>query len=100
MRPLVVSILGLAFLFSAQRCEAGEFSCNSIDGEFTRCALRDAHKMKVKLKLDREGGCKRGDTWGVDADGVWVDMGCRAVFAYKDPATRTWWRRFVPKFGQ
>lgn len=74
---------------------AGELACNSLNGEFSRCALKDADKLRIRLKLDREGGCKKNDTWGVDADGVWVDMGCSAVFSFKAPSERGWWQKLL-----
>jgi hypothetical protein len=97
MRSIKAAMLAAAITSAAN---AGEISCNSISGELNRCALPDANKMKVKLKLDREGACQKGDTWGVDSDGVWVDMGCRAVFTYKDPHARPWWRSLLPKPGR
>lgn len=94
MRYSTARIVVIAHLIAvpASTALAGEISCNSIDGELNRCALQGADKMKVKLKLDRVGACKKGDTWGVDNDGVWVDMGCQAVFTYKDPSASPWWR--------
>ncbi|MGJ0507100.1 MAG: DUF3011 domain-containing protein [Methylocystis sp.] len=76
---------------------AGEFACNSLRGELNRCALKNADRLKVRLKLDREGGCKKNETWGVDADGVWVDMGCEAVFSFKHPSERSWWQKLFPR---
>lgn len=97
MRYLISGMLAVCVALAA---EAGEFACNSINGELNRCALQGASKLKVRLKLDREGACQKGDTWGVDNEGVWVDMGCRAVFTYKDPHPRPWWRSLLPKFGR
>ncbi len=97
MRCIKAAMFTIVLMSAAK---AGEFSCNSVDGELNRCALQGANKMKVRLKLDREGACQKGDTWGVDNEGVWVDMGCRAVFTYKDPHPRPWWPSLLPKLGR
>lgn len=76
-----------------------EIACGSVDGEFHRCALLGADRMKVKLKQRLDGPCKSGETWGVDSDGLWVDMGCRGLFRYTAPPVgvqRAGWRRFLP----
>lgn len=54
-------------------------SCGSIDGKFNRCALPwdDARLVRQESKAT----CTRGQSWGVDRHGVWVDRGCRGVFA-------------------
>lgn len=57
--------------------------CDSHDGHYARCAIpwRDARLMRQESKAD----CVRGDTWGVDRDGVlWVDRGCRGLFGASD----------------
>jgi hypothetical protein len=80
-----------------------ELACGSIDGEFHRCALVGADRMKVKLKQRLDGDCKSGQTWGVDRDGLWVDMGCRGLFRYSAPtagAQRIGWRRFLPAWAR
>lgn len=60
---------------------ATEIACSS-DGGFNRCPLPHADTMNVKLQQKLEGNCTKGKTWGTDSDGVWVDKGCSAVFAY------------------
>jgi hypothetical protein len=80
-----------------------EIACGSVDGEFHRCALVGADRMKVKLKQRLDGDCKSGETWGVDSDGVWVDMGCRGLFRYTAPqlgVQRAGWRRFLPAWSR
>ncbi|MGY3854376.1 DUF3011 domain-containing protein [Aeromonas aquatilis] len=61
---------------------AEELACSS-DGNFNRCPLPSADKMKVKLTQKLEGTCKKDYSWGADSDGIWVDSGCSAVFSYK-----------------
>lgn len=56
--------------------------CESKDGRYQRCPVpwRDAQLVRQESKAD----CLRGQSWGVDRQGVWVDRGCRAVFAQAD----------------
>ncbi len=59
---------------------AGErIRCESIDGKFNRCDVpwRDAELVRQESK----GACIRGQSWGLDRQGLWVDRGCRGQFA-------------------
>jgi Protein of unknown function (DUF3011) len=88
--------IGTAFVIGLSSLVLGaEIACDSIDGSLRRCALTAAEKMKVKLKVDRNGNCKKGKNWGVSQDEIWVDMGCNAVFTYKSPSDMPWWRRLT-----
>lgn len=53
--------------------------CESNDAKFNRCNMpwRDAELVKQESK----GACIRGQSWGVDRQGLWVDRGCRGLFA-------------------
>ncbi|RDJ00336.1 DUF3011 domain-containing protein [Dyella solisilvae] len=52
--------------------------CGSADGRFTRCQVpwRDAEI----IRQESNSPCTRGQTWGVDRGGLWVDRGCRGQF--------------------
>ena len=52
--------------------------CESTNGKFNRCETpwRDAELVKQQSK----GACIRGQSWGVDRRGLWVDRGCRGLF--------------------
>lgn len=96
---LLSILLGAALLASV--ASAGEVACGSVEGEFSHCSLPNAEKLKVKLKRRIDGICKFQQSWGVDQDGVWVDMGCRAVFQYATPvAGQVGWRRFLPAWSR
>jgi Protein of unknown function (DUF3011) len=95
----LVILLGLCLM--AAPVSAGEVTCNSPDGELTRCSLPHADRLKVKLKRRVDGICKFQQSWGVDPDGVWVDMGCSAVFQYASPLARQiGWKRFLPAWAR
>lgn len=56
-------------------------TCNSDNGNYTRCSVNIGRRDEVFLKRQlSKSGCWEGDTWGYDRDGIWVDGGCRAVF--------------------
>jgi Protein of unknown function (DUF3011) len=52
--------------------------CGSQDGRFVRCQVpwRDAEM----IRQESDSPCVRGQTWGVDRGGLWVDRGCRGQF--------------------
>lgn len=95
-RPAAAFALAAGLATLTTPATAGELGCSSLNGELTHCTLQNADRLKVKLKLDREGGCKKNETWGVDAEGVWVDMGCAAVFSFRHPSERSWWQKLLP----
>ena len=57
---------------------AGPVRCESQDGRINRCSVpwRDARLVRQ----ESNSPCRRGDTWGVDRGGLWVDRGCRGLF--------------------
>ncbi len=55
-------------------------TCASDDGNRHYCAVDTSRG--VKLTKQRSGSpCIKGQTWGYDRRGIWVDRGCRAEFA-------------------
>ena len=77
--------------------------CESQNGRLARCNVpwRDA---RIVQQLS-SSACVRGQTWGFDRGGIWVNQGCRARFA---PAARggggwypppDWNQRFVVGCG-
>lgn len=63
----------------------GGVYCASNDNRFARCQVpwRDAELVQQSSKVR----CIRGQTWGFDRQGIWVDHGCRGQFA---PARGGW----------
>ena len=53
--------------------------CASHDGHFARCTIpwRDARLVKRESRA----ACVRGQGWGVEWGVLWVDRGCRGLFA-------------------
>ena len=63
-------------------------TCQSTGGGYNECRVPgiDASSVAVEHQLSRTS-CTRGSSWGVSEGensppGIWVDRGCRAIFAY------------------
>jgi len=68
-------------------------SCASEDGKRHYCSAETRAGVRL-LKQRSDSPCTRGDSWGFDDRGVWVDRGCRGDFALetdRHPA-RAWAR--------
>ncbi|HZX70713.1 MAG TPA: DUF3011 domain-containing protein [Rhodanobacter sp.] len=79
---LIGGLIGLGGLIAAPAAMArGErtIRCESNNGKFNRCNVpwREVELVKQESK----GACIRGQGWGVDRQGLWVDRGCRGLFA-------------------
>jgi Protein of unknown function (DUF3011) len=62
---------------------SGTVTCESHNDGRRHCAVAniDTESVYVERKLSQTH-CQHGVNWGVDRDGIWVDGGCRAVFAF------------------
>lgn len=60
-------------------------TCSSNNGKRNYCSLPyNTNPNNVVMTRQISGSpCNRGDTWGVDRNGLWVDRGCRADFGYR-----------------
>lgn len=71
--------------------------CGSEDGRWKHCSADTRGDVDLVRQLSRSP-CIRGQSWGVDHTGVWVNGGCRAEFrtggrdAYVPPASPTRFR--------
>jgi hypothetical protein len=55
-------------------------TCKSPDWSYRHCGVPTwGRRIRVEKQLSRTR-CVRGDNWGVDSSGIWVDRGCAAVF--------------------
>ena len=62
----------------------GTITCSSNDGRRNWCSIPNVNPNNVVMTRQISGTrCSRGDTWGVDARGLWVDRGCRAEFGFR-----------------
>ncbi len=79
---LAAGVLGGMLLAAApsvaQAQGGGPVRCESQNGYGNRCPVpwRDARLVRQ----ESNSPCRRGDTWGIDRGGLWVDRGCRGLF--------------------
>jgi hypothetical protein len=81
-KNLAVSI-AITLLFGAHPALAREktVTCESPGHHYKLCRVNKMHKKTVQLSRQKSSSpCVRGDTWGTERDGIWVDGGCRAEF--------------------
>jgi hypothetical protein len=57
--------------------------CESHHGRAQYCPLSDPRARVVMVEELGDRRCVRGETWGNDSRGIWVDRGCRARFEVK-----------------
>lgn len=53
--------------------------CESDDGRWNRCDVHTPGRVEIVRQLSRSP-CVRGQSWGTDGRGIWVNGGCRAEF--------------------
>jgi hypothetical protein len=54
-------------------------TCQSQGFEYNHCRVKGRKRVSLERQLSKTR-CQRGDNWGVDDRGIWVDRGCGAVF--------------------
>ena len=73
-------LIALGFLLLPAWASAQDsLKCESNDGNRQYCGRYNPDQVQFDRQIS-ESPCTEGQTWGVDADGVWVDRGCRAIF--------------------
>ena len=84
-KPLLIAVfvLGAAFAVPprahAQPGYGAKITCSSNDGRRNWCAIGTARDVQLARQISGSP-CVRGNTWGIDQRGLWVDRGCRADF--------------------
>lgn len=53
--------------------------CESKGNRFAHCAKQNIANVRLTRQLSNKP-CFKGSGWGVDANGIWVNQGCRALF--------------------
>jgi hypothetical protein len=54
-------------------------TCSSNNGKRNWCAIGNSRDVQLVRQISGSA-CIRGNTWGLDQRGLWVDNGCRADF--------------------
>lgn len=62
--------------------QATQISCESTSRQRKRCDIAVKAGVELLRQLSKTR-CVRDRNWGWDADGVWVDRGCRAEFSVR-----------------
>jgi hypothetical protein len=65
---------------TAQDRRGQTLTCESRHNRFRSCPISDPQSEVVLVEELGGARCIRGETWGNDANGIWVDRGCRARF--------------------
>lgn len=53
--------------------------CESQNNSRNRCPVDTSYGVQLARQIS-DSGCVRGNDWGFDENGIWVDNGCRAEF--------------------
>jgi hypothetical protein len=77
VRPVAVA---LAVLVAVPPAFARTVRCESRDYRYSYCSVPTYGDVRLQSELSRSA-CHFGRSWGYDHRGIWVDRGCRAVFA-------------------
>lgn len=64
----------------AVHAQSATVRCESKDGQRVTCPADTSQGVMLSKQLSTEG-CWKDETWGTDANGVWVSDRCRAEFA-------------------
>ncbi len=65
--------------FRTNRGRGGEITCSSDDERRHYCETGRYRSVRLQQQISGSP-CIEGQTWGSDANGIWVDRGCRATF--------------------
>lgn len=57
-----------------------QVTCESLDGKRVECDMNTRGVVRVQRQLSRTA-CIQDTNWGLNRSSIWVDGGCRAVFA-------------------
>jgi hypothetical protein len=76
--PAALSLAGL-LLFAAASAGASTVTCESTGNAYKACPVNTSNGVRLSRQLSSQG-CWEHDTWGYDADKIWVTNGCRAEF--------------------
>lgn len=79
MRKVFPIVMLMAAAYSTH-AQADEVTCESKSQKRVECNMDTRGEVRIVKQLSK-GACIEGETWGLSKHSVWVDKGCRAVFA-------------------
>ncbi|MBP9590730.1 MAG: DUF3011 domain-containing protein [Steroidobacteraceae bacterium] len=74
----------LMLLGGAPGAQASTVVCESRGGATQACSVNTSGGVRLTRQLSSQG-CWQNDTWGYDANRIWVTNGCRAEFEVGSP---------------
>lgn len=74
----------LMMLGGAPEARASTVVCESRGGAMQACSVNTSGGVRLTRQLSSQG-CWQDDTWGYDANRIWVTNGCRAEFDVGSP---------------
>ena len=93
---VLVAVVGFLGFLAAGAASAQEFNCASQNMRRNYCSIPDPRANVELVKQNSDNPCVRGQTWGNDGRGIWVDRGCRGTFRVtrwggNGPGGPPWW---------
>jgi hypothetical protein len=94
----IVALGGLVALAVTPAAARGVVGCSSQHNRYHECS--SDFRRAVIVRQESDSPCVYGQSWGFDRDSgtIWVDHGCRAVFA--DAGGYRYDRRYSRDYGQ
>lgn len=78
-RLVLLTAIAACFAAAQARAQTRTVTCSSDDGAYHTCSVDTRGGVRLVRQLS-ESPCREGQTWGLDANRIWVDRGCRAEF--------------------
>lgn len=87
----MLAVLSITCTAAPQQSAAASQSitCESNNGNRQYCGGYSLNQVAFQRQISTSP-CIRNQSWGVDRQGLWVDRGCRAVFAIRRPSGPGW----------
>lgn len=84
---------GLSITFGIGQKPGSPFtlSCESKSSRRTYCAADTRGGATLQQQFPGSAPCVFGSTWGADAEGIWVQHGCRGNFVVNPYTSGPWW---------
>jgi hypothetical protein len=65
--------------FSSSAAADDTIRCKSEGYEYNHCSVGISGPVRLERQLS-DAPCRRGESWGYDRRGIWVDKGCTGEF--------------------
>jgi len=78
-RVALLAVIAACVAATEARAQARTVTCSSDDGAYHTCSLDTRGGVRLVRQISGSP-CRQGETWGFEANRIWVDRGCRAEF--------------------